>query len=116
MSRKRTVRGFTLIEVLVALAIVSGALITIIYTVNYHLSLIERHETITIATMLGREKIRNVTEMVPVRSGNFDDPYEDYSFDIAIEDTMFEGVKIIKLSVSKDKETIYLNRFIEKQG
>lgn len=108
--------GFTLIEVIVALAIVSGALITVIYTVNFHLSLLQRHETITTAVMLGNEKIRDVTELEAVRSGTFPKPYEDYSFDMVIEDSLFEGVKIVKLSVTKDNETIHLNRFIEKKG
>lgn len=115
ISYRRRKAGFTLIEILIALAIVSGALITIIYTVNFHLSLIQRHETITTATMLGSQKIREVTEMETVRSGAFPEPYEEYTFDMVIEDSLFEGIKIVKLSVTKEKETVYLNKFIEKK-
>jgi len=115
ISFKRPKSGFSLIEILIALAIVSGALITIIYTVNFHLSLIQRHETITTATMLASQKIREVTELETVRSGSFPAPYADYSFNMVIEDSPFEGVKIVKLSVTKEKETVYLNKFIEKK-
>jgi prepilin-type N-terminal cleavage/methylation domain-containing protein len=46
--------GFTLLEVLIAIAIVGSLLVTLIYTLNYHLGLAERQKTITIATLLRR--------------------------------------------------------------
>ena len=42
--------GFTLLEILIALAIVGGLLVTVIASLNYHLGIVERHETITVAT------------------------------------------------------------------
>jgi general secretion pathway protein I len=109
-------KGFTLIEVLVALAIVSGALITIIYTVNYQLSLISRHEIITTATLLGREKILEVTDQQTDKSGKFAAPYQEYSYEIELTDSPYEGIKLVNLAVSKDAEKIYLTRLIEKKN
>ena len=53
-------RGFTLLEVLIALAIVGGLLVTLIYTLNYHLGLVERQETITVATLLAKNKMTDM--------------------------------------------------------
>jgi general secretion pathway protein I len=106
------IKGFTLLEILIALAIISGALITIIHTVNYHLNLIQRHEIMTVGTILGRDKILEVTEQQRDKKGRFPEPYDDYTFEIEIEDSPFEKVKMIKLYVIKENERIYLSRFI----
>ena len=50
-------KGFTLLEVLIALAIVGGLLVTLIYSLNYHLGLVERQEIITVATLLAKGKM-----------------------------------------------------------
>lgn len=105
--------GFTLLEVLIALAIISGALITVIYTVNYHLSLIDRHEIITTATMLGREKLIEITEQQRDKAGKFSEPFQDYSYEIAIEDSQFQGIKLIKLYVMNGDERVYLMKFVK---
>ncbi|MGE5893255.1 MAG: type IV pilus modification PilV family protein [bacterium] len=108
--------AFTLIEVLIALAIISGALITIIYTVNYHLSLIERHEAITVATLLGREKILEVTDQQRDKAGTFPEPYQEFSYEIEIKDTPYDRIRLVRLSVMKGGEKIYLSRFVEKKS
>ncbi len=109
MRLRKFESGFTLLEALVALAIISGALITIIYTVNYHLSLISRHETITIATILGREKLFNLTSLSQVdNKGSFEPLFKDYSYDIKIIDSPLSEIKLIKLNIIKDEEHIEL--------
>ncbi len=110
-----TQRGFTLLEVLIALAIISGVLVTIISTVNYHLSLIERHETITVATLIGREKLLETTQHQRDKKGNFEKPFQDYSFEIDIGDSPFKEVKLIKLDVIRDRERIDLVRFVRSR-
>lgn len=105
-------KGFTLLEILIALAIISGVLITMIYTVNYHLALIQRHEVTTVGTMLGRNKILEITERQLDKKGRFPEPYKDYTYEIEIKDSPFEQVKIITLYVINDNERIYLSRFI----
>ena len=105
--------GFTLLEVLVSLAIVSAVMTTIIYTVNYHLNLIQRHETITVATMLGKEKILAVSEKQRDKKGTFPEPYGEYSYEINIQNSPFEKVRIVNLSVKKDRERVDLSKFIK---
>ncbi|HBA88635.1 MAG TPA: type II secretion system protein GspI [Geobacter sp.] len=50
-------KGFTLLEVLIALAIMSGVLLTVISSVNYHLSIVGRDAEETTAVLLGRAKL-----------------------------------------------------------
>ncbi|HDO22202.1 MAG TPA: prepilin-type N-terminal cleavage/methylation domain-containing protein [Nitrospirae bacterium] len=106
-------KGFTLLEVIIALAIISGALITIIYTVNYQLDLVQRHETITIATILGREKILAAGVRQHDKRGRFPEPYKDYSYEIETAPSPFKDIEIIKLQVTKGSEKIYLARFVK---
>jgi len=105
--------GFTLVEILIALAIVSGALVTFIYTVNYHLQILHRHESITVATLLGREKILTVTPRQRDKTGKFAEPFGDYSYEIEIDDSPFEDIKLIRLTVSAGREKVHLVKFAE---
>ncbi len=50
-------RGFTLLEVMIALAIMAGVILTVISSFNYHLSLVNRDREETIAVLLARAKL-----------------------------------------------------------
>ncbi|HYA31506.1 MAG TPA: type II secretion system protein, partial [Thermodesulfovibrionales bacterium] len=50
-------KGFTLLEAMISLAIVGSLLVTLIYSLNYHLGIAERHRTVTVSTALAKEKI-----------------------------------------------------------
>jgi general secretion pathway protein I len=52
-------RGFTLLEVMIALAIAAGALLTVISSVNYHLSIVANDRQETAAALLGRAKLED---------------------------------------------------------
>jgi len=50
-------RGFTLLEVLVALALLAGTITTVVVAFNYHLSLVVRDRDETTALLLARAKL-----------------------------------------------------------
>ena len=52
-------RGFTLLEVMVALAIMAGVLVTVICSLNYHLSIIGQDRLETTAALLGRARLED---------------------------------------------------------
>ncbi len=56
MKKATPERGFTLIEVMAALAILSGVIVTSLASVNYHLEASLRAREIVTATILGRYK------------------------------------------------------------
>ena len=78
--------GFTLIEVMAALAIVAALLVTLAYTTNYNLDLAGRHEALTLATLLARDKmteVGNTTDrMLKDMKGSFEEPFAGFTYEI----------------------------------
>ncbi|KJR40348.1 type II secretion system protein GspI [Candidatus Magnetoovum chiemensis] len=109
-------KAFTLLEVLIAMAIISGLLVTVIHTVNHHLSIVERHKTITIASMLAKEKLSN-TPTLPEKNekGFFPNPFKDYSYTVSVYDTTFPDIALLEIQVSKDNDTVALKKFFQKK-
>ena len=114
MKDERGRNGFTLLEVLVALAIISGLLVTLIYTVNYQLGIVGRQETVTIATLLAKSTLTELEKKPESKKGQFDSPYEAYTYETAIKDSPYPGVNEITVLVSAGQEEVKLNEFIFK--
>jgi general secretion pathway protein I len=53
------VKGFTLLEIMIALAIMTGVILTVINSFNYHLSIAARDREETIAILLARAKLED---------------------------------------------------------
>ena len=106
--------GFTLIEILIALAIVGGLLITLIYTLNYHLGLVERQETVTVATFLAKDKLDDIEGDPENSKGYFEAPYEEYAYEISVKESQYPGISEIIVSVNKGNEEVKLNEFVIK--
>ncbi len=107
-------KGFTLLEVLISLAIISGLLITLIYTVNYHLGIVEKQETVTIGTMLARKVLSEMENKPENKKGVFEKPYEQYSFETILQDSPYPGISEFTVTVKSEKEEIKLNEYILK--
>ncbi len=105
-------KGFTLLEVLLSLAIVGALLVTLIYTLNYHLGIAERQETITVATLLAKNKMADM-EKTPVETkGTFDAPYDSYTYETAVKESPYPHISEIIVTVNASKEKVKLNEFI----
>jgi general secretion pathway protein I len=79
------VKGFTLLEVMVALAIMTGVILTVISSVNYHLSLTTRNNEETVATLLARAKLEELElldnqQLTQGKEGTFEPEWPDYSW------------------------------------
>lgn len=113
-------RGFTLIEVVVALAIVSILLTTLLYTLNLHLSVASTHETVTRAVLLARQKLvesRHKGELGD--SGRFAPPYEDYAYVVTLSTvTLMPGVDVLELAVTVtgQKERVVLKEALRSES
>lgn len=106
--------GFTLIEVLLALAIMGGVLVTAITTINYHLAVASRHETITIGTSLAENLFSEIRNNPQPRKGKFSHPNSDYSFDVKLEETFFPDIVKAVIRVRKDRELITIYGFASR--
>ncbi len=102
-------KGFTLIEVIVSLAI-AGVLVVTLYTLLYHLNLTLEQEELLRATFIAKEKI--MEGPLEKDTGRFDPPYDDFYYRQAILDTPFPGIKLLRLTVIKNKELITMERLI----
>ena len=106
--------GFTLIEVMVGIAILGGLLVTLIYTLNYHLGLTKRQFAITNITSLAREKIVEMETSPQEGEGKFPEPYEAYSYETKVKDSHISGMQEITVIVGDGKESIMLTELMRK--
>lgn len=106
--------GFTLLEVMISLAIVGGLLVTLIYTLNYHLGLAERQVAVTISTTLAKEKLYELEQKPAAGKGNFPEPYAAFSFESSVKDALFPGMSEISVSVRNGKENVVLSQLVRR--
>lgn len=107
------VGGFTLLEIMISLAIIGGLLVTVIYTLNYHLSLAERQEFQTTATMLSKNKMAEAEKNPVASKGEFPEPYADYSYATVTTESPYPGVSVLTVDVSRGDEDVKLSEMIE---
>jgi len=114
MTEKKSL-GFTLLEIMIALAIIGGLLVTLLYSLNYHFDIAEKHEFVTVATMLAKSKMIEIDQIPAATTGNFPDPYSGYHYETGVKDSSYPGVSELWVTVSKDKESVRLSELKEKK-
>ena len=78
-------KGFTLLEVMIALAIMAGVILTVISSFNYHLSVVDRNREETVATVLARTKLEDPTfKMNVAGKGTFAPDWPDISWETTV--------------------------------
>ncbi len=96
-------KGFTLLEVLIALAILTGVVMTVIVSFNFHLGIVARDKSETEAVLLARARIDDPSFLtLPASKGNFAPARADIAWEKKISDTQFPGIKRMSLMVSWD--------------
>ena len=115
-DRAVSTKGFTLLEVLVSLAILSATLIMAFQVTSGAIAAAERSEAWTTASLLGEEKLREATDTfaeVQETKGTFPDPYEQYTWKISVKQAIHSDVREVYVSVSWNadgvEETINLS-------
>jgi hypothetical protein len=99
---------------MIGIAILGGLLVTLIYTLNYHLGLTERQFAITNITSLAREKIVEMEKIPKEGEGQFPEPYAAFSYEIKVKDSHISGMQEITVIVRDAKESIMLTELILK--
>jgi general secretion pathway protein I len=121
--RDRSRRGFTLLEIMIALAIISIAMVSILSLANRSIWVHERLQRITKATLLAQQMMaetelqaRHGTLSQTDVQGEFDEPYAEYRWQIAFGDTPLPSVKMVTVTVlwgdEKNNELVDLTSFI----
>ena len=102
-KRNASAKGFTLLEVLVSLAILSATLIMAFQVTSGAITAAERTEAWTMASLLGEEKLREATDTfaeVQETKGTFPDPYEEYAWKISVKQALHPDAREVYVSVS----------------
>jgi general secretion pathway protein I len=100
------VRGFTLLEIMIALAIMAGTLLTLLSAFNHHLALVARDREETVALLLARGKLEEL-EMVPAVSlspqeGTFAPERPAFTWKLVLSPTAITGLRQLTLTVFWD--------------
>lgn len=106
--------GFTLLEIMIALAIIGVLLVTVIHTLNYHLGLVEKQESVTVATLLAKTTMAEMKKLRVEKKGFFEKPYGGYAYETYLKDSPYPGIAEIMVVVKSGKEAVTLNEFVFK--
>jgi len=111
------VKGFSLLEVLIALAIISGVLMTVIGSFNYHLGIVVNDKEETAAVLLARAKIDDPGfASLPEGKGTFAPARADIAWEKTVVATELPGVQRMILTVrwNSNKRSLSLVRYAAK--
>jgi len=107
-------KGFTLLEVMIALAITAGVLLTVISSLNFHLSIISQGAEETTAVLLGRAKLDDPDfSKQSENKGTFAPDHPTLKWEREITPTELPGLNRVLLTVSwnDDKKRLALVQF-----
>ncbi len=130
--QKRKSFGFTLLEVMVAMAIIAIALTAVLGSQSQSVSLASEAKFNTTAPLLAQSKIAEIEvaeqDDLAGGSGDFGEDFPGYTWELSVEDIVFEEpenvsdlLKRIDLKVSWGEEKLYqyrlrLYRFFPKSS
>jgi general secretion pathway protein I len=118
MASNRADDGFTLLEVMVALAIISIALVSLLGTHLMSLNLAQKNKEQALMAMLAREKMEEVfsTEFDSINnnSGDFGPQHPEYEWEETVNEDETDNLKNVKLVVSSPAGSLTLETSVAK--
>jgi len=114
-------RGFTLLEVMIALAIVSIALVAMLGLTQRNILVNDRLQLMTQATILAKQKMaeieNDILNSLDRNRGEFPSPNQQFSWRAQYSSTPIQGIQQIDLSViwgdEKENELVTLTSFLQ---
>ena len=99
--------GFTLLEVMLAMAILAIALTAVFQSQSQSISMANSSRFSTTASLLAQSKMAEIEAMsfeeINSGSGDFGDDFPDYSWNVDVSDTEIEYLKRIEVTVTNDR-------------
>jgi general secretion pathway protein I len=111
-------RGFTLIEVIIAVAIIAGALVLILQSCSLGVSMAAESQSLSLAVLLAKEKMAEIGmegfPRVGEEQGDFGESYPRFTWDKTVAGIPGMGLRRVNLTISwegKNMEVVtYLAR------
>jgi prepilin-type N-terminal cleavage/methylation domain-containing protein len=75
-NRKRRIRGFTLLEIVISLGLIATALLAVFRLQAQNLDLQSEATFVTVATQLARDRISRIHAKRPIEAGTFSGDFE----------------------------------------
>lgn len=105
--------GFTLLEVMISLAVLAGVVVTVLATMSYHLGVAAADRDLVMASLLGRTKVEEMAfSPVPAGGeGEFAGPDRRFGWSIEVQDTELPELKRVELKVTweDDREVDFIS-------
>lgn len=125
--QKRKSAGFSLLETMIALAIIGIALVTLLGLGNRSINISGRLQKITQATLLAQEKMTEIELRAQTGSfepqneeGDFAPPFEIYQWYTEFEDTPLASVRMVTVTVlwgeESKNELVELTSFVFRRN
>ena len=110
-------RGFTLLEVMVSLAIMAGVILTVLGSVNYHLGIVANERDNTTLTLLARNVV-DEKKLAPVKGeGTFAPTHPELSWKVDSLPTDFSYLQkwVVKVTRVSDGREVALVWYSSKR-
>ncbi len=113
---KASASGFTLLEVMVSLAIMAGVILTVLGSVNYHLGIIANERDNTTLTLLARNRMAELEQAPATGEGTFAPSHPELSWKADLLPTDMPGLQklVIKVRRGSDGREVTLVRYLPK--
>jgi general secretion pathway protein I len=106
----RTACGFTLLEVMIAMAILAIALVAVYQSQSQSISMAGNSHFLTTASLLAQGRMTEIDAADPrevaAGNGDFGDAFPDYQWQVEIGDTEIELLKKIVLTVTNSRMAV----------
>lgn len=109
-------RGFTLLEVMISLAIMAGVVLTMLGSVNYHIGIIAGERDSTTMTLLAQTRLTELAQ-APIKSeGSFAPGHPELSWKSDLVPADLPGLQklIIRVIRGSDGREVTLVRYLPK--
>jgi general secretion pathway protein I len=107
MRRSSHHTGFTLLEVMVAMAILAIALVAVLSSQAQSISIANEARLLTTASMLAQSKIAEIESIGAETSfGDFGEDFPNYRWEVTTTDTDFKYLEKIDLVVTRKQEAL----------
>ena len=108
--------GFTLLEVVVALAIMASVILTLLGSVNYHLGIIANERDSTTMTLLARTRLAELEQAPAKGEGTFAPSHPEFGWKAELLPTELPGLQklVVRVKRSGDSREVALVRYLTK--